>query len=201
MKRPFRLGLTGSIGMGKTTTAALFAEAGIPVWDADAAVHRLYGAGEAGAEAIARLVPAAIRDGGVDRVALRAALAADPTLFERVEVAVHPLVAADRDAFVAAHAGAPVVLLDIPLLFETGGQALVDAVVVVTAPREVQRQRVLLRPGMDPEALVRILARQMPDEEKRRRANYVIRTDLGIDHARQAVHAVLRDIGAEREDA
>jgi dephospho-CoA kinase len=191
MRRPVVVGLTGSIGMGKTTTARLFAEAGVPVWDADAAVHRLYGPCEAGSRAIERLAPTAVGTGGVDRAALRDAIAADPELLARVEAAVHPLVAADRAAFVGAHRDAPLVVLDIPLLFETGGEATVDAVVVVTAPHAVQRKRVLARSGMDETQFERILSRQVPDEEKRRRADHVVPTDQGLDRAREAVLSII----------
>ena len=134
MSRPYRLGLTGSVGMGKSTTARLFAEAGVPVWDADAAVHRLYAAGGAGAAAVAGLAPQAVAGGAVDRDRLRDAIIADPGLLARIEARVHPLVAADREAFAAAHAGADVVVFDIPLLFETGGERGLDGVLVVTAP-------------------------------------------------------------------
>jgi dephospho-CoA kinase len=187
------LGLTGSIGMGKSTTASMFAEAGARVWDADAAVHRLYGPGGAAVPAIGALVPEAASDIGVDRDKLRAAILADDTLLPRVEAAVHPLVKADRDAFVAAARaeGAPLVVCDIPLLFETGDPAAFDAVVVVTAPAEVQRARVLARPGMTEAALDRILARQMPDAEKRARADHVIDTGAGLDSARAAVLSVI----------
>jgi dephospho-CoA kinase len=194
MKRPFLLGLTGSIGMGKSTTARLFADAGVPVWDADAAVHRLYGPGKAGASAIARLVPGAVTEDGVDRRALRDALAADPLLLERVEAAVHPLVAADRETFVADRREAPLLVFDIPLLFETGADREFDGVLVVTATPEVQHARVLARPGMDPETLASILVRQMPDEEKRRRADFVIRTDEGLDRTRDAVLSLCRRV-------
>ena len=188
------VGLTGSIGMGKSTTARLFAEAGAAVWDADAAVHRLYGPGGAGARAVAALAPGAVADGAVDRAALRRAVLADPGLLARVEAAVHPLVAQDRAAFLArARAeGARVALCDIPLLFETGGEADMDAVVVVTAPPEVQAERVLARPGMTREAFDAILARQTPDAEKRTRANFVIDTGRGIEDARAQVQAVMR---------
>ncbi len=196
--RPFRLGLTGSIGMGKTTTAGFFAEAGVPVWDADAAVHRIYAPGGPGAAALADLVPAAIRDGGVDRDALRVAVGADPELLAGLEARVHPLVAADRARFIEEHAGARILLFDIPLLYETGAEAWLDAVVVVTAPREVQRARALARPGVDEAALAAIMARQMPDAEKRARADHVIHSDEGLDAARTAVHALLARI-RERE--
>ena len=184
-----RLALTGSIGMGKSTTAAMFAEEGVPVWDADAAVHRLYGPGGAGSEAIMRIVPDAVGPEGVDRAALRRAALADPGLLERIEGAIHPLVAADREAFLArAEAeGAEMALCDIPLLFETGGAADFDRVIVVTAPEQVQRARVLERSGMDAESLARILARQTPDAEKRARADHVIDTGAGLEPARARV--------------
>ncbi len=195
MTAPFRLGLTGSVGMGKSTTAAMFVEAGVPVWDADAAVHRLYAAGGAGAAVLVGLVPDAITPhGAVDRTRLRAAIAADPGLLAEIEARIHPLVAADRAAFAADHADAEVVLFDIPLLFETGGQREMDAVLVVTAPREVQRQRVLARPGMTADMLDRILLRQTPDAEKRALADYVIETHRGLDAARADVHDLLARI-------
>jgi dephospho-CoA kinase len=193
--RPYRLGLTGSIGMGKSTTAGFFAEAGVPVWDADAAVHRLYRAGGAGVEAVAGLVPGAVTEGAVDRDRLRAAIAGDPGLLARIEGRIHPLVAKDREAFLARHAGAEVVLLDIPLLYETGGAGLVDGVLVVTAPAAVQRARVMAREGMTEEAFARILARQMPDAEKVARADFIIDTSRGLDAARADVLSLLDGIG------
>lgn len=199
--RPFLLGLTGSIGMGKSTTAGFFAEAGVPVWDADAAVHGLYGPGGAGTGAVARLVPDAVRDGAVDRAALRAAVAADPGLLRRLEQVVHPLVAADRADFVARHADAALLLFDIPLLYETGAEAGLDGVLVVTAPAEVQRERVLARPGMDAAALAAILARQLPDAEKRARADFVIDTSQGPEAARSGVLALVARLQGEARDA
>ncbi len=198
MRRPYRLGLTGSVGMGKSTTAGLFAEAGVPVWDADAAVHRLYAAGGAAVRPIAALLPEAVTAGAVRRDVLRAAVTRDPRLLDRIEAAVHPLVAADREAFLAEHAAADLVLLDIPLLFETGAERIVDGVVVVSAPAEVQRQRVLARPGMDEAMLVHILSRQLPDAEKRARADFIIDTGQGIDVARAAVAALLGRIRREQ---
>ncbi len=194
MMRPFRLGLTGSVGMGKSTTAGFFAEAGVPVWDADAAVHRLYAAGGAGVPVIAALVPQAIKGNAVDRAILRQAVLDDPGLLPRIETGIHPLVAADRAAFLAAHAGADLVLLDIPLLYETGAEASVDAVAVVSAPRQVQRDRVLARPGMTEAAFAAILARQVPDAEKRRRADFVIDTGQGLEAARAAVLSLIAQI-------
>lgn len=194
------LGLTGSIGMGKSTTGAMFAAEGAALWDADAAVHRLYARGGAGAKAVAALAPEAVRDGAVDRDALRAAILAEPALLARIEAAVHPLVAADRAAFLAdaARRGVGVAVCDVPLLLETGQAGACDAVVVVTAPPEVQRARVMARPGMTPEAFARILARQMPDAEKRARADFVIDTGKGLDAARAAVAAIMRAARAGR---
>ncbi len=197
MSRPFLLGLTGSIGMGKSTTAAMFAAEGVPVWDADAAVHRLYARGGAGVAAIAALRPEAILGGAVDRGRLKEWIAADPAALQQIEAAIHPLVAADRAAFIdrAARAGADLVLLDIPLLFETGAEAALDATLVVTAPAEVQRARVLARPGMTEAQLAAILARQMPDAEKRARATHVIET-LTLEETRAAVRRLLVELGA-----
>lgn len=198
MSGPFLLGLTGSIGMGKSTTAAMFAEAGIPVWDADACVHRLYGPGGAVVPILGAAFPEAIRDGAIDRAALKARIAADPDALGRLESLVHPLVAADRSAFIAAATakGAPLVVLDIPLLFETAAESTLDATLVVTAPADIQRARVLERPKMTPEHLAQILSRQMPDAEKRARATYVIET-TSIEAARSAVQSVIRDITAK----
>jgi dephospho-CoA kinase len=198
---PYRLGLTGSVGMGKSTTAGLFAEAGVPIWDADAAVHRLYAAGGGGAAALADLVPEAVKDGAVDRDRLRRAVAATPSLLDRIEARIHPLVAADRAAFAAAHAGAELIVFDIPLLYETGAEPWLDGVLVVTAAAEVQRARVLARPGMTAAVLERILARQLPDAEKRARADFLILTDRGIDAARADVLSLLERIRAVRPHA
>jgi dephospho-CoA kinase len=189
----FRLGLTGSIGMGKSTTAAMFADEGVPVWDADATVHRLYAPGQPAALAVGRLFPAAIDpDGAVNRPRLRDIIAADPAALDRLNAAVHPLVAKDRAGFLADHAKDRIVLLDIPLLFETGAETGCDAVAVVTAPPEVQRERVLSR-GMVEDAFALILSRQMPDAEKRARADYIIPT-TSLEAARAAVKDVLADI-------
>lgn len=189
----FRLGLTGSIGMGKSTTAAMFAVEGIPVWDADAAVHRLYAPGQPAALAVAQLFPAAMdADGAVNRPQLRAIIAADPTALDRLNAAVHPLVAADRARFLADHANAAIVLLDIPLLFETGAAQTCDAVAVVSAPPQAQRDRVLAR-GMSEADFQMILSRQMSDADKRARADYIIPT-TSLEAARAAVKDVLADI-------
>jgi dephospho-CoA kinase len=199
--RPFLLGLTGSIGMGKSTTAGFFAEAGVPVWDADAAVHRIYSPGGGGAEALEDLVPGAVAGGAVDRDELRAAVAADPPLLATIERRVHPLVAEDRARFLAAEADADLLLLDIPLLFETGAADWLDAVRVVSAAPEVQRARVLARPGMDEAALAAVLARQVPDAEKRARADHLILTDRGLEAARAEVVSLVARIRKGRHHA
>ena len=190
----FCLGLTGSIGMGKSTTAGFFAEAGIPVWDADAAVRRLYEPGGAAALAIAAHYPGAISpDGGVLRPVLRDMIRADPAVLDWLNATVHPLTAADRARFLQDHADAPIVLLDIPLLYETGADAGCDAVVVVSAPAATQRARVLARGEMSEADFQTILARQLPDAEKRARADYLIETTT-LEAARAAVKDVLTDI-------
>ena len=190
----FVLGLTGSLGMGKSTTAAFFADAGVPVHDADAAVHALY-EGEA-VPAIEAAFPGTTAGGKVDRVKLAAAVVDDPAALRRLEAIVHPLVRAAETRFLAqAQArGAKVAVLDIPLLFETAGDERVDAVVVVTAPAETQRQRVLERPGMTPEKLEALLARQLADGEKRARADFVVDTSRGFDAARAQVREILRAV-------
>jgi dephospho-CoA kinase len=189
---PYRLGLTGSIGMGKSTTAAMFAAQGVPVWDADATVHRLYAPEGAATKIVASFCPTAMKDGAVDRPTLRAMIAKDPSLLDRVQSAVHPLVAADRTAFIAAQT-APIVLLDIPLLFETRADAQCDGIVVVTAPAAEQRRRVLARGDMTESQFDLILSRQIPDGEKRKRATWVVET-LDMDMARNAVKDILNDI-------
>ena len=192
----FILGLTGSIGMGKTTTARLFAEAGVPVHDADAAVHRLY-EGEAVAPVEAAF-PGTTQDGKVDRARLAARVLDDEAAIKRLEAIVHPLVRESETRFLAAAAaqGARIVVLDIPLLLETGGEARVDAVVVVSAPAEVQRARVLARPGMTPAKLDAILAKQVPDSDKRARAHFVVDSARGMDSARLQVHGILRAVAS-----
>ncbi len=197
------IGLTGSIGMGKSTTATLFREEGATVWDADEAVRRLYAPGGAAVSAVGALAPAAIRDGAVDRALLRDAILADPPLLKRIEAAVHPLVAADRAAARAAAeaAGAQVAVFDIPLLFETGGESAFDLVVVVSAPEPMQRARVLARPGMTEAAFEAIRAKQTPDDEKRRRADVVIDTGSGIEAARAAVRALMERLKRGGADA
>ena len=194
MTAPFKLGLTGSIGMGKSTTAALFAAQGIPVWDADAAVHRLYSQGGAAVAAVAALYPEVLAGAAINRSALNAVIARDPSALARIEAIVHPLVAADRAAFIAA-AQADLILLDIPLLFETGSESQLDATLLVTAPAALQRARVLARPGMTEAQFNRLLARQMPDAEKRARATHIVETlDLAATTAYvSALIAHIRD--------
>lgn len=186
-----RLGLTGSIGMGKSTVAAMFAARGVPVFDADAAVHKLQGPGGRLVAAIEAAFPDTTGTEGVDRTALAEAVLGDPASLKRLEALIHPAVAEERAAFLAANAAAPLVLLDIPLLFETGGEDQVDTVAVVSAPAEVQRTRVLARPGMTPERLAAILARQMPDAEKRARAEFVIDTGGPLAVTETQVDAVI----------
>ncbi|HEY0311879.1 MAG TPA: dephospho-CoA kinase [Allosphingosinicella sp.] len=186
-----RLGLTGSIGMGKSTVAAMFAAEGVPVFDADAAVHRLQGPDGALVAQIEAQFPGTTGRKGVDRTALSERVLAEPEKLRRLEALVHPAVAREREAFLADHAGAPVVVLDIPLLFEAGGAAQVDKIAVVSAAEEVQRARVLARPGMSEEKLDRILARQLPDAEKRARADFVIPTGGSLEETRQAVRRIL----------
>jgi dephospho-CoA kinase len=185
------LGLTGSIGMGKSTVAAMFAEEGVPVFDADAAVHRLQGPGGALVDGIETLFPGTTGPGGVNRGTLAERVLGAPEALRRLEALVHPVVAREREAFLAANASAPAVVLDIPLLFEAGGWQSVDKIAVVSAPALVQRQRVLARPGMTPEKFERILARQMPDAEKRARADFVIPTGGPLEETRRAVRRIL----------
>lgn len=185
----FRLGLTGSIGMGKSTTAAMFADRGHPVWDADDAVHRLYAQGGAGVAPVAALFPAALRDGAIDRGVLKVELARDADALSRLESVVHPLLAGDRDAFAAAHPDAPLLVFDIPLLFETGLDRQMDGTAVVSTAPETQRARVLARPGMTEDAFAMILSRQMPDADKRARARWIIPTD-SLQSAVAAVDAI-----------
>lgn len=191
-----RIGLTGSIGMGKSTTAAMFRDLGIDVWCADEAVHRLYDRGGAGVAAVGALHGEAARYGRVDRGRLSQWLGEAPERFALLEAAIHPLVEADRQAFLdrAEAEGADMVVLDIPLLLENGLEAMVDRVVVVSAPEHIQRERVMARPGMSAERLDMIVSRQMPDSEKRARADVVIDTGQGMDHARQQVRALVESL-------
>ncbi len=185
------LGLTGSLGMGKTTSARFFMEAGVPVFDADATVHRLY-AGEAVAP-IEAAFPGTTDAGGVDRGKLATAVLGDAAALSRLEAIIHPLVRREERRFLdaARAAGAAVAVLDVPLLYETGGDRRVDAVVVVSAPPDVQRVRAFERPGMTEEKFLALLAKQMPDEEKRRRADFIVDSSKGKDSARAQVHAIL----------
>lgn len=193
-KRPFVLCLTGSLGMGKSTAAKFFAAAGVPVHDADAVVHALY-EGEAVAP-IEQAFPGATANGKVDRAKLAGMVLNDSAALSRLEAIVHPLVAAARERFLAAarSAGTPVVLLDVPLLFETGGDGHCDAVVVVSAPLEMQRQRALERPGMTEDKFAAILRKQMPDAEKRRRADFIVDSSQSFDHTRAQIGDILRRV-------
>lgn len=186
------LGLTGSIGMGKSTTARMFSDEGIPVWDADAAVHRIYAHGGAAVAPIGRTFPDAIVDNAVSRERLKTIIANDPSALGKIEQIVHPLVAADRQRFIADH-NDPLIVFDIPLLFETGADEWVDTVLVVSAPPDVQKSRVLERPNMTEKQFEAILARQVPDAEKRSRADHVIET-LTLDDTRQAVRNLIKKI-------
>ncbi|HEY1707616.1 MAG TPA: dephospho-CoA kinase [Rhizomicrobium sp.] len=201
-ERPLLIGLTGSIGMGKSETAKMFAALGIPVHDSDAAVARLYDTGGAAVPVIADAFPGAVKDGKVDRVALRQMVVDDPQAYAKLNALVHPLVGAENRAFLekAIAEGADMVVHDVPLLFETGGHARMDAVVVVSAPSHIQRERVLARPGMSVELLDSILARQMPDEEKRAKAHFVVVTDQGLDHARDQVKMIVEELRKRRRE-
>jgi len=190
------LGLTGSIGMGKTTTAALFRDAGVPVYDADMAVHALYAVGGAAVAPLAAAFPGVVVDGAIDRRRLSERITEDPSALARLEAIVHPLLAAERAAFMESAQDADVVVLDIPLLFETQAEGLVQAVVVVSAPEAVQRARVLSRPGMTEDKFAVLLARQTPDAEKRSRADFVIATDAGIEAAAGRVAEILATVRA-----
>lgn len=192
------LGLTGSIGMGKTVAGRLFAEQGAPVHSADDAVHALYAAGGKATSVVEAAFPGVAGPGGVDRDKLAARVTGDPEALARLEALVHPMVAAERDRFIerARAQGASAAVVDVPLLFETGGERLVDAVVVVSTTPEIQRERVLARPGMTPARLEAILARQLPDAEKRARADFVIDSGHGIDAARDQVRTILKAVTA-----
>jgi dephospho-CoA kinase len=198
------VGLTGSIAMGKSETAKMFAALGVPVFDSDAIVHRLYALGGAAVAPVGRAFPGAVRDGAIDRGALSAALARDETLLPRLEAIVHPLVRAEQERFLAAcrSDGHKLALLDIPLLFETGLEKDLDAVVVVSAPADIQRARALARPGMTDVKLAAILGRQMPDAEKRRRADFIVDSGQGLDHAFAQVRRIVQSLREEPgEDA
>jgi dephospho-CoA kinase len=189
------LGLTGSIGMGKSTVSRMFADEGVPVFDADAVVHRLQGPAGALVDEIEARFPGTTGETGVDRSALAERVLAAPEALRQLEALIHPAVARQRDAFLAAHAGAPVVVLDIPLLFEKGGAEAVDKIAVVSADAEIQRVRTLARPGMTAEKFLRILGHQLPDAEKRARADFVIPTDCSIEETRASVRHILACLG------
>ncbi|MCW3797739.1 dephospho-CoA kinase [Sphingomonas sp. BN140010] len=190
-----RLALTGSIGMGKSTVAAMFRRRGVPVFDADAVVRELQGPGGALVEAIAQRFPGTTRDGAVDREALARAVLGRPAELADLEAIVHPAVGAERTRFTAAHADSPAILFDIPLLFETGGEQAFDHVIVVSAPATLQRERVLARPGMTADKLAAILARQTPDAVKRARADFVIDTGRSLTETESEVDAILAGLG------
>ncbi len=191
----FLLGLTGSIGMGKSTTADMFREAGVPVWDADATVAKLYAKGGAAVAPLAALNMGLIRNDAVDRVALKNWVKTDPNALNWLESHIHPLVAADRAKFIDDHADQSLIVCDIPLLYETGADQWLDAVLVVTTDAQTQKARVMARAGMDPELFDQILVRQMPSSEKIARADYVIET-TSFEGARKAVHDLINDLTA-----
>lgn len=188
------IGLTGSIGMGKSTTAEMFRAEGCPVFDADAAVHELYAKGGKAVPIIRAVFPDAIKDGAVDRVVLGKHMRADPLQLNVLESFIHPLVSESRTAFFEQNKDADIVVMDVPLLFETGLDKAVHHIVVVTAPAEVQRKRVLARPGMTPELFDSLLSRQTADAEKRRQAHTLIFTDRGLENAREQVQDLLREL-------
>jgi dephospho-CoA kinase len=190
-----RVAITGSIGMGKSTVAAMFERAGVPVFDADAEVRRLQGLGGTLVEAIAQRFPGSVRDGAVDRDALSAFVLGKPQELAALEAIVHPAVAKARERFVAEHKDAPTLLFDIPLLFETGGEGAFDKIVVVSAPADVQRNRVVSRPGMTPQKLDAILARQLPDAAKRARADFVVETGDDLSTTERQVSHILSCLG------
>jgi dephospho-CoA kinase len=190
-----RIALTGSIGMGKSTVARMFERAGVPVFDADAEVRRLQAPGGALVEAIERRFPGSVRDGGVDRDALSERVLGNPAELAALEAIVHPAVSRERERFITDHADAPALLFEIPLLFETGGEGAFDTVIVVSAPSEIQRERVLSRPGMTAEKLDSILARQLPDANKRGRADFVIDTGGSVAETARQVEHILTCLG------
>jgi len=194
-----KLGLTGSIGMGKSTTAGFFREFGVPVWDADAEVHRLYAKGGAAVAPIGVLVPEATKDGFVDRNVLKSQIAIDDSLLGKIESAVRPLLSNSRQDFHTRNRENAVMVFDIPMLYETDAESWMDYVLVVTAPNEVQRHRVLMRGSMSEDLFATILARQMPDNEKRALADYIFDTSLGLEHTKAEVKALIEEL--EQEDA
>jgi dephospho-CoA kinase len=197
---PIRIGLTGSIGMGKSETAKMFAKLGVPVYDADAAVARLYEVGGAAVAPLEAAFPGVVKDGRVDRDALSKRVVGNEAETKRLQSVVYPLMGAERQKFLddAQAKNADIIVFDIPLLFETGGHANMDAVVVVSAPSHIQRERVLARPGMTVEKFEYLLSRQTPDEEKRAQAHFVVVTDKGLDHAFEQVKMVLTELRARK---
>ncbi len=195
----FKLGLTGSIGMGKSTTAKMFVDMGCALWDADAAVHRMYAKGGAAVAPMAAALPDAVIDGAVSRDKLKALIGKDSTVLKTIEGIVHPLVAEDRASFIDT-AEADILVFDIPLLFETGGNAAMDAVVCVSIPAELQRERVLARGTMSEAQFAQIRAKQMPNEEKAARSDYIVITDT-LDHARQQVEKIVTTIRGQSANA
>lgn len=191
------IGLTGSIGMGKSTTAQMFRDEGCPVFDADAAVHALYAKGGKAVPIIRSVFPDAIKDGAVDRAVLGTHMRADPLQLKVLESFIHPLVGESRAAFFENNKEADIVVMDVPLLFETGLDKAVHHIVVVTAPAKTQRERVLAREGMTPELFDSLLARQTSDAEKRRRAHSLVYTDRGLENAREQVHEILKQLRAK----
>ena len=189
-----RLGLTGSIGMGKSTIAAMFRDEGVPVWDADESVHRLYATSDIAKSRLRQAFGDVLTDGVVDRAKLSNVLKTRPEGFETLNAIVHPLVVGDRRDFIAEHYAAPLVVTDIPLLYETGAEALLDKVLVVSAPAEVQRARVMARPGMTAEKFEAILARQMSDADKRARADFIIDTSQSLEACRAEVRALIASL-------
>ena len=195
-----KLGLTGSIGMGKSTTASMFSARGVPVYDADAAVHQVYAPGGAAVKAVSEAFPDVLdAQGGIDRSKLRERVVGDSEAMKRLEQIIHPIVSGLQVSFLekTASQGAELIVLDVPLLYETGGDKRVDYVVVVTAPEDVQRERVLARGQLTPAQLGEILTRQLPDKEKRQRADFVIDTSLGLEYAEAQVNAVLRTLRSD----
>lgn len=193
MTRPHLIGLTGSIGTGKTTTSEIFAAEGIPVWSADTAVQDLYGPDAPGTNAIAEIHPEAVTEKGVNRDTLRQAITVNPDILQKIETAIHPLVQTHRENFIAIHTD-PILAFEIPLLFETSAEPQFDTIVTITTTPEIQRARVLARPGMTETQLDTILSRQLPDAEKRARADHVIDTSFGLEPVRAAVKDILARI-------
>jgi dephospho-CoA kinase len=197
-ERPTHVGLTGSIGMGKSETAKMFAALGVPVYDADAAVHRLYSKGGAAVAPLEVAFPGVVRDGAVDRAELSKHVTGNHEATQRLQAIVYPLMAGERRKFLEDAADAEIVVFDIPLLFETKGEANMDAVVVVSAPSHIQRERVLARPGMTTEKFDYLHSRQMPDEEKRAKAHFVVVTDKGLEHAFEQVKMIVAELKHRR---